>query len=207
MSKTVSLKDFAKVLDKEIKSQVKDVQKAAAKALNASARKARTAVANQESKTLQFKSKRFKNAIKIQKATRDNLNVTISFPNTASEVERDGKEHLMIPLKSGLKKIGYSKDNIVKGLAPTLLKYANSHPMKTAKRVSNPNAFFKLKSSKTGQDLIAARDKNDRKKMNWLFAGRPGKEPDFLGTVQKTVDKNLNKDFERELKKITDKRK
>lgn len=206
MNKTVSLKDFAKVLDKEINNQVKDVQKAAAKALNSSARKARTAVAKLEAKTLGFKTKRFAKAIEIKKATKDDLNATVSFPNNASEVQNNGKTYLMIPIKGNLKKIGYGEDDIKRGMANDLLKYAHEHPKRTKKKVEKPQPFFKLKNDKN-QFFISARKEDNRKKMNWFYVGKEGHEPDFVGIVQKTVNENLEKDFERELKKAIDKNK
>ena len=53
--------------------------------------------------------------------------------------------------------------------------------------------------------LIAARNKDKRKDMDWLYAGREGKEPDFDKIVNDTVNKNLEKDFTRELNKLTKK--
>ena len=196
-----SFKDLAKTLDKQVQKDIKAIKTAAMRALNKAAQKSRTAVANQESKTLKYKSKSFKRAIKIKKATRENLESTISFPDNASEPVRDGKTYLMIPIKGGLKKNGYSKDSITKNMAQSLLKYSEANPKKTTGHTNDPKAFFKLKSSKTGQEMIAARNANDRSKMNWLFAGREGKNPDFMKTVKDTMDKNLEKDFERELKK------
>lgn len=206
MSKVVTLAGLPKVLEKELEKEVNDVKKAAVKALNSSARKARTAVARLEAKTLGFKSKKFAKKIEIKKATANDLNATVSFPNNASEVNKDGKTYLMIPIKGYLKRIGYDADSITRGLANTLLTYANAHPKKTQKSVSKPSPFFKLMNSKK-QFFISARKEDERKKMNWFYVGKEGKEPDFEGIVKKTADENLEKDFERELKKITDKRK
>lgn len=206
-NKIVSLKDLGKELEKQLKKDVDNVKKAAAKALNASARKARTAIAKQEAKTLGFKTKRFAKSIKINKAQKNNLNAGLVIPNNASEVQKDGKNYLMIPIKGYLKKIGYPKDQITRGMANHLLTYANANPRRTKKIVENPHPFFKIFSDKTKQWFIAARQQENRKKMNWLYVGKEGKEPDFLGTIKKVVNENLEKDFERELKKAIDKNK
>lgn len=203
MSATISIKDLPKMLEKELQKDVKAIKTAAMRAINSSARKSRTAVAKQEAKTLHWKSKAFVKSIKIEKATRENLMATVKFPDNASEVDKKGQTYLMVPVKSGLKKIGIGKSEIEKDMARPMLKYAESHPLKTSKNVSNPHAFFKLTSKKTGQEMIAVRNTDDRSKMNWLFAGRKGKNPDFVGTVKKTMDKHLEKDFERELAKQT----
>lgn len=194
---------FFKELEKKINKDIDMVKKAAAKALNSSARKARTAVAKQEAKVLQFKSKKFKKAIQITRATKDNLEAVISFPDTASEPMKDGKKYLMIPLKKGLKDFGQTE--IKRDLAIPLLKYANENPHRKKKRVAEPHAFFKLQSGKTGQELIAVRQKNDREKMHWLFAGRKGEDCDFAATVDKVANANLKKDFDRELAKMIEK--
>lgn len=205
MSQIISIEKLGKVLEKELNKDINAIKTAAMRALNASARKSRTAVARQEAKTLKFKSKRFAKSIKIKKATKDNLCATVSFPDDASEPVREGKTYLMIPLKSGLKKIGIGKSEIEKNMAQPMLKYSESHPRKSKSKVSDPHAFFKLKSKKTGQEMIAVRNQENRKNMNWLFAGCEGKNPDFAKTVKETMDKNLEKDFERELKKLVSK--
>lgn len=206
MAKTITFDQFNKELLKIVQKEYDNVKRAAAKALNSSARKARTEIAKAEQKTLAFKSKKFKKSIKIEKASKDNLQAVLKIPNTASEVEKDGKTYLMIPSKKGLGNIGYSKEQIKKNLATDLLKYANEHPFKTVRHTTTPHPFFKppnFKVGKTGQVLIAARNKDKRKDMDWLYAGREGKEPDFDKIVNDTVNKNLEKDFTRELNKLT----
>lgn len=204
--KTVSLKDSGKALEKQIKEIKKDVSSAAARALNSSARKSRTAVANLEAKTLGFKSKRFKKAIHVEKATRDNLEAKVIFPDEASEVSHDGKTFLMIPIKGYLKKVGIPKASIKKGMANDLLQYSRKNPKKKKGRVKDPQAFFPVYSAKTDQYFITARQKENRKKQNWLYVGRVGKNPDFEAIVNKTVSEHLEEDFERELKKIMEKK-
>lgn len=208
MTKTISFNQFGKELEKMIKKDVDNVKRAAAKALNLSARKARTEIAKAEQRQLGFKSKNFKKHIKIEKASKNNLCATLNIPNSASEVTKDGKTFLMIPSKKGLGNIGYSKDQIKKNLASDLLKYADEHPFKTAGHTTTPQPFFKppnFKSSKTGQVLIASRNKEKRKDMDWLYVGREGKEPDFDKIASDAMNKNLEKDFERELNKLTKK--
>ena len=188
---------FFEQLNKKIHKDIEMVTRSAAKALNATALKARNAVAKEEEKILQFKSKKFKKSIHIQKATKDKLEAVITWPDKASEVNHNGKTYLMIPLKKGLKNIGYSENQITRGLAVDLLKYAHENPKRRQRRVENPHAFFNITIPRTGQQTIAARKKENRKEMNWLYAGREGKEPDYESITQKIKDKHLEKDFTR----------
>lgn len=190
-------KSFFFELNKKINKDIEMVKRSAAKALNATALKARNAVAKEEEKTLKFKSKRFKKSIYIQKASKDKLEAVLKWPDQASEVNHEGKTYLMIPLKKGLKNIGYSGNQIKRGLAIELLKYAHSNPKRTQRRVENPQAFMKITIPRTGQLAITARKKENRKEMNWLYAGREGKEPDYEEITQKIKDKYLEKDFMR----------
>jgi hypothetical protein len=62
-----------------------------------------------------------------------------------------------------------------------------------------------MESQKTGQTLIARRNKDNRKQMDWLYVGVPvanvKKKWDFNAIVQKTADRNLSKEFEKEFQK------
>ena len=62
-----------------------------------------------------------------------------------------------------------------------------------------------LKSKKTGQTLIARRNEENRKEMDWLYVGVPiadvKKKWDFNEIVRKTADRNLEKEFSKELKR------
>lgn len=203
MSKTITIDQLAKELLKVTNKEIDNVKKAMAKAANSTARKIRTEIVKQEKKILKFKNpKRFKNAIKITKATKDNPTAQIKIPDNANEIHQNGKTYLMIPAKSYLKKIGIAPENITKNTAASLLHYAGTHPFKTRRHTTEPKAFFKLESSKTGQKLISARKKESRNKMNWFFAGREGKDLDFEKIIKDVADKNLEKDFERELNKL-----
>lgn len=190
-------KSFFFELNKKITKDIETITKSAAKALNATALKARNAVAKEEEKILKFKSKKFKKEIHIQKATKDNLKAVITWPDKASEVNDNGTTYLMIPSKKGLKDAGFSENQIKRGFAVELLKYAHENPKRRKRRVEDPHAFFKITIPRTGQKAIAARKKENRKEMNWLYTGREGKEPDYEKIAEKIKDKHLLNDFNR----------
>ena len=79
-----------------------------------------------------------------------------------------------------------------------------THKLPTWALVANPKAIL-LESKKTGQTLIARRNKENRKQMDWLYVGIPvadvKKKWDFDEIVRKTDDRNLEKEFSKELKR------
>lgn len=204
--KVTSLDKLGKELLKVIKKDVDAVNRAAARAANLSARKARTEIARQAKKLTEIKDqKKYKKSIKIQKATKDNPIATMEIPDKGSEIRHNGKNYLMIPSKKGITDYGLNYDNLTKQTGATLLKYSEKFPKKTTAHTNSPKPFLNIKVARTGQMAIAVRKKDERKKMNWLYLGKEGKNPDYIQIINDTTDKNLEKDFERELAKIVKK--
>lgn len=208
-----SLKDLAKTLEKELQKDIKQTKFAASKALNNVAFKARTNLIASYQHNFVVRNTNLPKATTVKKATKENLVAEIEFPkdwmyiNTVGGDKKSEKSKvLMVPIKGGdLKDYRTSSGKIKQGQRPaSLLKYHNAHPEKKRKNVENPKAFL-MESQKTGQTLIARRNKDNRKQMDWLYVGVPvanvKKKWDFNAIVQKTADRNLSKEFEKEFQK------
>lgn len=208
-----SLKDLAKTLEKELQKDIKQTKFAASKALNNVAFKARTNLITSYQHNFVVRNTNLPKATTVKKATKENLVAEIEFPkdwmyiNTVGGDKKSEKSKvLMVPIKGGdLKDFRTSSGKIKQGQRPaSLLKYHNAHPEKKRKNVENPKAFL-MESQKTGQTLIARRNKDNRKQMDWLYVGVPvanvKKKWDFNAIVQKTADRNLSKEFEKEFQK------
>ena len=208
-----SLKDLAKTLEKELQKDIKQTKFAASKALNNVAFKARTNLITSYQHNFVVRNTNLPKATTVKKVTKENLVAEIDFPkdwmyiNTVGGDKKSEKSKvLMVPIKGGdLKDFRTSSGKIKQGQRPaSLLKYHNAHPEKKRKNVENPKAFL-MESQKTGQTLIARRNKDNRKQMDWLYVGVPvanvKKKWDFNAIVQKTADRNLSKEFEKEFQK------
>lgn len=208
-----SLKDLVKTLEKELQKDIKQTKFAASKALNNVAFKARTNLITSYQHNFVVRNTNLPKSTTVKKATKENLVAEIDFPkdwmyiNTVGGDKKSEKSKvLMVPIKGGdLKDFRTSSGKIKQGQRPaSLLKYHNAHPEKKRKNVENPKAFL-MESQKTGQTLIARRNKDNRKQMDWLYVGVPvanvKKKWDFNAIVQKTADRNLSKEFEKEFQK------
>jgi hypothetical protein len=208
-----SLKDLAKTLEKELQKDIKQTKFAASKALNNVAFKARTNLITSYQHNFVVRNTNLPKATAVKKATKENLVAEIEFPkdwmyiNTVGGDKKSEKSKvLMVPIKGGdLKDFRTSSGKIKQGQRPaSLLKYHNAHPEKKRQNVANPKAFL-MESQKTGQTLIARRNKDNRKQMDWLYVGVPvanvKKKWDFNTIVEKTADRNLFKEFEKEFQK------
>lgn len=208
-----SLQNFAKVLDKELKKDIKQVRYAASRAINNVAFKARSNLIASYKHSFVVKNTNLPNATTVQKATKENLTAEISFPkdwmyiNTVGgDKKPENSKVLMVPIKGGdLGDFRTSSGKIKQSKKPaSLLKYHNDNPKKKKKKAAKPKAFL-LKSKKTGQTLIARRNEENRKEMDWLYVGVPiadvNKKWDFNEIVRKTADRNLEKEFSKELKR------
>jgi hypothetical protein len=207
------LKNLAKVLENEIKKEVKQTEFAAMKALNEVAFKARENLIDEYEESFVVRNTNLPKAISVKKATKENLSAEVSFPKDWMYINTKGGEKnpekakvLMVPLKNGgLKDYRTSSGKIKQSKKPaSLLQYADAHPKRTKKHVTNPHPFL-MTSKKTGQPLIAVRDKDDRAEMKWLYVGVPTanvkKRWDFENIVKETAEKELPKEFEKQFKR------
>ena len=208
-----SLENLGKTLEKEIKKEVKQAKYAASVALNNVAFKARENLITEYNKSFVVRNSNLPRAVSVKKATKENLKAEISFPKDWMYINTKGGEKkperaklLMVPIKGGgLKDYRTSSGKIKQSKKPvSLLQYADTHPKKTKKRVANPHPFL-ITPKKSGQTLIAVRDKADRGEMKWLYVGVPvgdvKKRWDFEKIVQETAEKELPKEFDKQFKK------
>lgn len=210
---TVPLEKFGKALEKQVEDYQKQVRFAAMKAVNEVAFKARSNLIDEYKESFIVRNTNLPKAVSIKKATKENPVAEVSFPKDWMYINTKGGEKspekakvLMVPLKNGgLKDYRTSSGKIKQSKKPAqLLKYADEHPKKTKNHVTNPHPFL-MTSKKTGQPLIAVRDKTDRSEMKFLYVGVPTadvkKRWDFEKIVKDTAEKELPLEFDKQLKK------
>lgn len=209
-----TLDNLAKMLEKEVKKEMKQVKFAAVGALNRVAFDSQKELRDTYSKAFHVRNKTLPRKIEVTKATKDNpvAIVALNAPKTEfMEIHTTGgtakptkSRSMAIPDVSiqepGRTSTGKMKQSLK---ASNLLKYADSHPMKKRGKVAIPHAF-KMKT-RGGDVVIARRNKADRSEMGFLY--REEKETkikkswDFKGVVQKVVDQKMEKYFDEALKK------
>lgn len=208
-----TLDNLAKTLEKEVQKEIKQAKFAAMKALNNVAFKARTKLIDEYKESFVVRNTNLPKAVSVKKATKEKLTAEVSFPKDWMYINTKGgkkdPEHskvLMVPLKNGgLKDYRTQSGKIKQSKKPaSLLHYADTHPKKTMAHVANPHPFV-MTSKKTGQPLIAVRDKSDRSEIKWLYVGVPTanvkKRWDFENIVKETAEKELPKEFEKQFKR------
>ena len=203
-----SIDNLMKTIEKEVKKDLKQVEYAASVALNNTAFQARANLIDEYNKSFIVRNSNLPKAVTVEKATKEKLVAKVSFPKDWMYINAKGGDKkpesaklLMVPIKGGdLKDFRLSSGKIKRSKKPSgLLKYMDSHPTKKRGRVENPHPFL-ITSKKTGQTLIAVRDKDDRSDMKWLYVGVPvadvKKKWDFDKIVKDTADKELTKNFD-----------
>jgi hypothetical protein len=212
-SVTVSLDKLGKALENQIKKDMKQVRFAAFKAVNEVAfKKVKPGLATEFKKSFTVRNTKLPQRVQIKKGTRENPVAEVSFPHDWMYINTKGGDKkpeksmvLMVPIKDGgLKDFRLSSGRIKRGMtAGALLKYADAHPKKTKAHVATPHAFKNIKNKK-GQDIIAIRDKSNRKQMKWLYVGVPVakvmKRWDFEEIVRKIASRELPLEFDKQLK-------
>ena len=206
------LKNLSKVLEKEIRKDLNQVKFAASVALNNTAFKARSNLIDEYKKSFTVRNTNLPKAVTVEKATKEKLQAKVSFPKDWMYINAKGgkkePEHskvLMVPLKNGgLKDYRTQSGKIKQSKKPgNLLKYADSHPLKTRAHVANPHPF--VMNNRNGQTMIAVRDKANRKELKFLYVGVPTadvkKRWDFEKIVQDTAKKELPGQFDEAFKK------
>lgn len=203
---------IAKVLENEMNKNVKQVKFAAMKSLNSVAFKARTGLIDDFSKSFTVRNKSLPKAVAIQKAEKEKLVTTVSFPkdwmylNTVGGEKRpDGSKALAFPGSEIDNGARLSSGKIKQSQKPKqLLKYADSHPGRTkgGKGAAKPHAFKTV--GKHGYQVVGIREGTGDRDVKWLYSlqdkAKIEKKWDFFGLVKETAEKELPKEFEKQLK-------
>jgi len=222
MSKIISksIADFAKSIEKQAKQDMNQILYAAQQALNNTAFKARENLLTDYKGVFNVRNKNFfstnSKGVQVKKADRKkdglDMSVDISFPydwfkiqafggtKTPADTKNGGKYPMLaIPTSKGAVKINKS-GRITGAGAARMLKYSQSHPTRTKKRVSTPHAFI-MKGVANGKDVIAKRNKVDRKEIEWFYVLQPfikvKKNWDFYGIIQNTFERHIDKELEK----------
>lgn len=205
--------DFSKKLEKMLKAQMKDAAFAARKALNDTAFGAREELWDEFKKRFNVRNKTLKSGLWVNKAQKgETMRVDIAFKHDwmkfqafggtkkPSDTKRGAKwPTLAIPTSRGAVKINAS-GRISGAGAARMLEYSKKHPRAKSRkrRVANPHAFV-MKGVAHGHDVVARRDKADRKKLLFYFLLLPSlkirKNWDFYGIVDKYFKRMFDKNF------------
>lgn len=221
-----SLNDMARTIQKEVQKDMGEKLFVAQNALNKCAFMARDNLLKDFRGTFKVKNSQFftkKKGVKVQKADRKKdgiaMTVGLSFDydwfkdhsfgglkkskDQFTNKDSNGKTYSTIAIPIGATKIvksGARGGQIAGAHAGKLLAYSYKNPKKTVGKVRDPHAFILKGGSKSGNDIIARRQKRNRKKLDFFFVLVPGlkiqKRWDFYGVIQKTFDRHLNKCFE-----------
>lgn len=215
---TINFKDLGGSVLKQMQNIQKQIKFAQMKALNEVAFKSRENVISAYKAKFHVRNKTFPKTVRVDKATKENLVATVSFPHDFFELNDVGGEKksnsgkaLAVPTSSGsgsgwesgqISKSRTPKGSIKKTMRPSeLLKYHNAHPKKKKKDVTESHAF--ILSGKRGK-FVARRKKENRKIMEFLYylpdmGNVPGRW-DFEKIVKATSKRHLEKEFDKALK-------
>lgn len=213
-----SVKELAKFLEDDLKKKEKQIRFAAMNALNDVAfQKVRPKLEEEYKKAFTVRNKSFPRAIAIKKATKDNLETTVSYKADFMALHAYGGERkpekaaeaLTVPIDKDAPGFRHVSGKVKgRNKAPELLKYLNSNPIKT-KAKSGVKRPFILRAG--GSAFIVKRDKStttkeSRKKGNadkflFVFQNKTKipKRWDFDKIVKETAEKELPKLFEKRL--------
>lgn len=201
---TVSLENFGKALEKQIKSDIRQVKFCASLALNDLARKIKAeSVPKSFEKSFTVRNKQFPQRLQYDKAKPDRLSVTLTFPHEQMVPHAEGGEKtpsrsklLAVPADD-LKEKSFRgpKGAVKKSYKPaTLLQYADTHPTRRkGEKSSGAKAF--VQTSKSGHKFIAKRKSKRSNEFDVLYSLNPlskiKKDWDFRRVVVESRDKFL----------------
>jgi len=215
---TINFKDLGGSILKQMQNIQKQMTFAQMKALNEVAFKSRTNVISAYNSRFRSRNKTFPKTVRVDKATKEHLSATVSFPhdffklNDVGGEKRSGSgKSLAVPTSVGhggnwesgqISTSRTPKGSVKKSMRPAeLLRYHNTHPKKKKNNVANSHAF--ILDGKKGR-FVARRKKENRKIMEFLyFLPKMGNVParwDFEKIVEATSKRHLEKEFNRVLK-------
>lgn len=226
---THSSKDFAAALQKQVKRDIQDSLYAAQQALNNTAFKARSNLLHRFQGVFDIHNKNFfsrniRKGVQVKKADRKkdglDMSVDIIFPHDWFAIQAKGgvkipgdqakgKNHTMlaIPTSRGAVKINAS-GRITGARATKMLAYSIKNPKKKKAHVANPHAFILKHATSKGKDVIAKRNKANRKQLDFYYVLQPSikvkKNWDFYGVIQKTFDRHLDAEFQKAMQWVID---
>lgn len=208
------LKDICKEIEREIKRTESRALHAAVRALNETAFRARNDLIENYQHVFNVRNRSLPKKVTVVKAKKENLRASVGFPfdwmllNTTGGTKRpEVKKNLSVPVKFGKKETRLASGKIKQSFRPAnLLKYGDTHKKRKKGKVANPHAV-KIRT-KNGKELIARRNKADRKKMDWLYVQTPTgnvkKRWWFTEIVQHAVSEHLKKEFEKSMKWLSE---
>lgn len=222
---TQSLKKFADNIQKQVKKDYNDSLYAAQQALNNTAFKARENLFHAYQGTFDIHNKNFfttnlRKGVIVKKASKkidgEKMQVQIVFPfdwfkiqsfggvKTVADLKKQSKLNMLaIPTSRGSIKLNQS-GRITGAGVNRMLEYSFKNPKKTKSHVTTPHAFIMKGVTSKGKDVVAKRNKFNRKEIFWYFVLQPElkvrKNWDFYGIITKTFNRHLDSEFEKAFK-------
>lgn len=213
---TVSLENFGKALENEIKKNVKQIKFAAMNAVNDVAFGAvRKNLISEYEKNFTVRNKSFPRAIHVDKATKDRLTANVSYKADFMKLHATGG--VRVPERAPVS-ISVPIDNDAPGRhlpsgkvrsrdkVAALLQYANDHSKKAVGRKGVKHAFVLKSGGKAvvikrdkGNTTVASRHRGNTDKVLYAFStqAKIEKRWDFDKIVTDTAQNELPKTFEK----------
>lgn len=212
-SVTVSLDKLGKALENQIKKDMKQVRFAAYKTVNGMIQPIRSELKKEYLKSFHVRNKSLPKAVKFEKPTKEKPVAVIFFEKewmklntTGGTKTGDGKNLSFAGSVLDKNHFRFASGSVKEQNRPKeILKYADEHPTKSlggGKRKKTPKAFKTV--GKHGYKVIGIREKGSNK-VQWIYSlqktAKIEKKWDFEGIAKEYFNKNVEKVFDRELKK------
>ena len=213
-------KDLSKVLQKEVQNEIKQIKFAAMNALNDVAFKdCRANLVKAYEHTFRVRNKSFPRAIQIKKATKDNLQVEVSYKADFMAIHAkggtrepdDGKKMLTIPYENDVT-VKHAPNGKVRqrDRVPSLLRDYDSKNFKKSVGHSAVKHAFLLKygdgravvmKRAKNTTTLASRERGNGDKVFYALKNKAKieKKWDFEKIVTTTADRHLKKYFDKRL--------
>ena len=210
--------DFAKLLQKQVEQDAKNIRFATMNALNDVAFKARQELINEHKDVFTVRNKGFPKAIVVTKATKQNLEAKIEHKAEFMKLHAYGGsrkplDHSMIaiPLEKDAPGFRFESGKVKERNKPgELLKYYNANPIKTTSKSKVKRPFI-LKYDRYKAILIkrakgntkqSERKRGNGDKILFTFSSdaKIKKTYDFDNIITKAVDRNFDRLLDKRLK-------
>lgn len=216
------LKSLGAAFEKQVKQDMKDSLYGAQQALNNTAFKARENLLQRfqgvfDIHNKQFFTRNIRKGVIVRKADRKkdglDMSVDILFPHDWFAIQakggikvpgdqKNGKDHRMLAIPTSRGAVKFNSSGRITGARATkMLAYSFKYPKKRKGHVANPHAFILKHATSKGKDVIAKRNKADRKQLDFFYVLQPElkvkKNWDFYGVILKTFDRHLSQELEK----------
>ncbi len=206
---------FASHFEKTVKKDLQNSLYAAQQALNNTAFGASDELWKRFNKEFTVRNRQLKRGLWIKKANKNDgldMQVDISFQHDWMKMQafgwekkpkdtKRGQEHKMLAIPTSNGKVKINKSGRITGAGATrMLAYSLKNPKAKKRHVARPHAFI-MRGVAGGKDVIAMRDKFNRKHIDFYYLLIPSlkikKNWPFYDIIQEYFQKNLATNFDK----------